>query len=86
MQWFYYKCKVIYFAKLPNSLFSISSTYPTELEAQLNAAEILGQELNTKMEKTEAEMETLKAADQGTSFRLCLNCVLDVFPLCLFVM
>ena len=65
-------------------MFSISSTYPTELEARLNAAEILGQELNTKMEKTEAEMEALKAADQGkhviqTVFKLCIGQVPTLF-------
>lgn len=46
-------------------LFSISLINPSEFGARLNAAEILGQEMNTKLEKVEAEMEALKTADQG---------------------
>lgn len=46
-------------------LFSISPINPSEVGARLNAAEILGQEMNTKLEKIVAEMEALKTADQG---------------------
>lgn len=46
-------------------MFSISYTNPSDLEARMNVAEILGQEMNSKLERTEAEMEELKTADQG---------------------
>lgn len=39
--------------------------FPTEFDARLTAAEILSQEMNTKLEKTQAEMEALKTADEG---------------------
>lgn len=45
-----------------STLFSLN---PSEFDARLNASEILGLEMFTKLQKTEAGMEALKTADQG---------------------
>ena len=45
------------------------SSYPTELDARLKAAEILGQEMNIQLKKTESKMEALETADQGKHFK-----------------
>lgn len=46
-------------------LFFISPINPSEYDVRLNAAEILGQEMNTMLEKTQVELEALKTANQG---------------------
>lgn len=38
---------------------------PTEFDDRLSAAEILGQETNDRLEKTEATAEALETANQG---------------------
>lgn len=46
-------------------IFSLCPINPTEYNVRLNAVEILGQEMNTMLEKTEDELEALKTANQG---------------------
>lgn len=46
-------------------LFSFSCFNLSELDARLSATESLSQEMNTQLEKTEAEVEALKTSDQG---------------------
>lgn len=63
-----YKYHQVLITILMGSLSSFSSLFslnPSEFDARLNATEILGLEMNTKLQKTEAEMEALKTADQG---------------------